>query len=389
VAAVKIAALTASRIPAGAAAEVVAWLDREALGLARARVAAKIGCPDPFDIRERLAREGGHYPGRDGVPLTADLADAILLDAAREADPALLAGLFAGRSPGPRARAVDVSLPVLRFPRERPPPPARVGRVESWSCRDMGDDPVATVRCAIAVPGGVALGSDYGLTLWRDGRFVPFPWPRGARREARRVEAMCVHQGDLLVATSQSLVRWDFRGEPTTRKHGADAEEGWDELRCLLSTGRQLLLGWRTGLEGGEGPGECFALCEAAGVAYAGTGDGGLHVVDGGPLRRLSAGKHLPVRHLAFADGVLHAAAGGQHHRFDGCSWTAAPPEPTAFAVDRWQRLWLVAEGRLYVATREGTVPVPVELDRPWSLAAAGSAVWIGGRERAWRVEVG
>ena len=378
-------------IPGGAPAEVLERLDAEALGLARARVAARLGHPDPFHLRQWLGSATGPVVATPGLPLSPDAADAVLVRAAVEtgADPGLLAGLFAGRPAGAQARAVGAPFPCFRFPRERPPTPVRIGRVDTWSCADIGEPPNATVRAVVAIPGGVALGTDYGLVLHQGGQFRPFPWPEGARREARRVEAMAVHGGELLVATSQSLVRWNFRSDPTVKKHGADAEGGWDELRCMLSSGHRLFLGWRTRLEGGDGPPDTFALCEAAGVVYAGTAGGDIYVVDGGRQCSLAPGRPAPVRHLAYADGRLHAAAGGQHQQFDGVTWRAAAPEPTAFAVDRWARVWSLAEGRLFATTRAGAWPAPLPLDRPWCLGASGDSLWIGGRERLWRVEIG
>ncbi len=389
-------ALPASRFarPAGTPAAIVAALDAAGLGLARARVAARLGNPDPFAVRAALGAlalvgDTIPLPEAEGAPVTPEVADAALVAAAvalGRPEPALT-GLFAGRPPGPAVRAVpvdDARFTALRFPRGEPPPPALIGATESWSVAELGDVAVATVRCIVEVPGGVALGSDYGLTIWKNGRFTPFPWPAGCRREARRVEAMALDRGALWVATSQALVRWDFRGEPTIRKHGADEEEGWDELRCLLAGPNGLLRGYRTRFDGGDAPPDVFALVEVPGGAvYAGTGAGELHVVDAcGPLRSFASGPHQPVRHLAFADGALHVAAGGRHHRFDGASWSSTAPEPTAFSVDRRGRLWSLLDGKVTVATREGTKVVPAPVERPWSLCAAGDRLWIGGRER-------
>ncbi len=381
------------------------FLDQAGLGLARARLAARLGNPGPFAFRAALgvtAASGNTapLPPQGGLPLTPDEADAVLVRAAIAANqPEVgLAGIFAGRPPGPAARAVPVDDPrfgFLRFTRAEPPPPASWGAVESWSTPELGEVPQATIRIALEVPGGVALGSDYGLTIWRNGRFTPFPWPAGCRREARRVEAMAVEGGALWVATSQALVRWDFKNAPTVRKHGPDEEEGWDELRCMLATGGGLLRGYRTALLGVDGEAqralaETFALAAApGGVVYAGTGAGDLFVVGApNPVRTMSPRPHQPVRHLAFADGLLHVAAAGAHHRFDGASWTSAEPEPTAFAVDRRGRLWLLAEGRLFSWTRAGPVPVPVALERPWCLCAGGDRLWIGGRERVWALTI-
>lgn len=390
---------TAFAHPGGLPVAIVEALDTTALGAARARVAARLGNPDPFHFRSALgAAPAEAIAAQAGRELTPDVADAVLLRAAAaRPEPELaLAGLFAGRPPGPRARAVfldDARYTFLRFPRAGPPPPPAWGTASSWSTAEIGDEAVATIRCALALPdGGMALGSDYGLTLWRKGRFEAFPWPAGCRREARRVEAMVMHGGALQVATSQALVRWDFRGEPTFQKHPLDQEGGWDEVRCLHTDGPRLLAGFRTGLTGMPGVAlpEVFALAELpGGVIAAGTGDGALHMLGAPePLARLSSGKHQPVRHLAFADGELHVAAGGMHHRWTGAAWSRAAPEPTAFAADGHGRLWMLAEGRCFVHTRRGVVPVPLVLERPWCLAATADRLWIGGRERVWSLPI-
>lgn len=382
---------------------MIAFLDGAGLGLARARLAARLGNPDPFALRAALGVAvgmggDGVVPANPGAVLTPEAADAVLVRASVEAgvlDPGCV-GLFAGRPPGTRVRGVpvdDARFGFLRFPRGEPPPPAAWGALESWTTAQIGDVEAATVRTIIEVPGGVALGSDYGLTLWRNGSFSPFPWPVGCRREARRVEAMAMAGGALWVATSQALIRWDFRAAPVVRKHGPDAEEGWDELRCLLPVGGGLLRGYRTALMSehaavADGPADVFAMAEAPGGAvYAGTGGGALFVV-GEPVavRSFAARPHQPVRHLAFADGCLHVAAAGAHHIFDGASWTLAEPEPTAFAVDRRSRLWCLAEGKLFSWSRAGPRPVPVRLERPWCLCVAGNRLWVGGRESVWNL---
>jgi hypothetical protein len=266
-----------------------------------------------------------------------------------------------------------------------------VRELQTWTTEAIGDVAVATVRCALPIPGGVALGSDYGLTLWRNQRFEPFPWPRGSRREARRVEAMAVHGKELLVATTQTLYTWDFAGGVQFRRHGPDEEDGFDDLCSLLSANGRLYAGYRTRFEGGEGPKDALSLAvDSAGAVWAGTRAGELWTVDGGgPVRLFADGKPRPVRHLAFAEGALWVAARGALHRFDGASWTQSTPEPTALAVDPAGRLWALAEGRLHVLERGALRPLDVPLERPWSLAARPGELWIGGRERVWRLGVG
>ncbi len=385
-------------VPSGPADQVLDSLDEAGLGLARARIARRLGDPDPFHVRAALTEHAGGaaVDGTTGEPLTPDAADAVLLaaDVARGGAPdPSLAGLFAGRAPGPRTRAVPVDDPHRTWLRWqfRPPRPARVGSVTSWSCAEIGETDVATVRCVHALPGGaVALGSDYGLTVWKNGAFTPFPWPPGARREARRVEAMAVFRGHLHVASSQMLYAWDFGTKVTSQRHGPDEEDGYDDLNALLAAGDRLYAGYRTHFLGGVGPVDTLALAsDPAGVVYAGTRSGELHVVDGGgPIRTFADARPRPVRHLAWAEGCLWVAALGTLHRFDGAAWSAQGPEPTALTVDAEGRLWALADGALHVLAHGALHRVPVPLERPWSLAAVPGALWIGGRERVWRVEI-
>ena len=385
---------TAFAFPAGTASEVLALVDRAALGLARARVAVCLGDPDPFHVRAALAAAvpDARVSGCDGVRLDVDAANAALV----RAGPATpeLAGIFAWSPPGPKVRAVPVDDPAcawLRWQAADAPRPS-IGQVRTWSTAEIGDAAVATVRCAVALSGdGVALGSDYGLTLWRNGQFTPFPWPKGARREARRVEAMAVHGGQLHVGTSQAHFAWDFRDRVTLQRHGADEDDGFDDLLSMVSSGERLQIGFRTRFEGGVGPRDALSLTAGPnGVVYAGTRDGELHVVDGGGPARVFAGtRGRPVRHLAFATGALWVAAAGALHRFDGTSWSARAPEPTALAADAAGRLWALAEGRLHVLAGDALHEVAVDVERPWSLACTPGAVWVGGRERVWRVAVG
>lgn len=382
-------------VPSGPAPAVLETLDEAGLGLARARIAARMGNPDPFHLRAALVGADGAVGGTTGDAVSADAADAVLLaaDAARPTPDPALAGLFAGRPPGPKARAVPVDDPARTWLRwqSRPTRPASVREVRSWSTLEIGDVEVATVRCVEPIPGGVALGSDYGLTLEKGGTFTPFPWPKGSRREARRVEAMAVHQRHLHIATSQTLYVWDFAARVTSRRHGPDLEDGFDDLNALLAANGRIYAGYRSRFEGGDGPLDALSLAaDSAGVVYAGTRSGEIHVVDGGgPIRKFADHKPRPVRHLAFAEGALWVSALGALHRFDGASWTTQTPEPTALAVDPEGRLWALAEGRLFVLVDGALERVEVALERPWSLAAVPGAIWIGGRERVWRVGIG
>jgi ligand-binding sensor domain-containing protein len=280
------------------------------------------------------------------------------------------------------------------------PPPASLGAIERWSTSAIGDHEAATVRAILALPDGtVALGSDYGLTLVRQGAFRPFPWPAGARREARRVETMAHHAGELVIGTSQALFIMDARGNVRSTRHPADDEGGQDELLALYATSGRLLQGWRTRLVGGRGPRDVLAMAQdPAGNVYAGTRSGEVVVVDGTPegaslacIAQLGGERRRPVRHLAFARDALWAAAGGACHRFDGAAWTTvADIEPTAMTVDRAGRLWLLADGGLWSVDgplgRETWLPWDVPVDRPWTVAAAEGALWVGGHGQLARI---
>jgi hypothetical protein len=383
---------TAFAVPSGPARDVLTKLDDAGLGAARAAVAARLGDPDPFHVRAALARTpDAKVVGCEGVPVTGDLASAALVRAG-PMDPGV-AGIFAFAPPGPAVRAIPQDQdgpPWLRWRPTNPSAP-RPSRVETWTTDALGDEAIATVRCIGALPGGgVALGSDYGLVTWQRERFAAFPWPKGARREARRVEALASTDSTLHVATSQALYTWDYRGEPRSRKHGADAEEGYDDVLALHATGDRLLVGWRTRLEGGVGPADtlCFAS-DPNGVVYAGTRHGELHVVDGGgPIRSFVDGKPRPVRHLAWSDGALFVAAAGALHRFDGTRWTTHGGEPGALHVDEEGRLWAVHEGGVHLWWAGALRRVPVTFDRPWSLGSSPGALWVGGVGRVWRIEV-
>ncbi len=430
-------------IPSGTARSVLAELDTAGMGLARARLAARLGDPDPFHVRRWLTtlHPDASVAGHAGRPVTPGALDAALVRAhlaamqlhdqgAEEGGPSSatppppgLAGLFAWSPPGPEVRSVPVPvtgtdgtgapadagrLAWLRWPdAELPPAPdLRDARVDVWTTDALGDTPVATVRCILPLgtDDDVALGSDYGLTLVRGGAFRPFPWPAGARREGRRVEAMAVHAGRLHVATSVARASWDLRGNGTVavQRHPADAEEGFDELQALLAVEGRLVEGWRTRTVGAAGPRDVLSLATTpGGVVYAGTRQGGIHVLDlsgfaatwpSEPVRVFADHKPRPIRHLAHAGGALWVAALGALHRFDGASWStvAGASEPTALAVDAQGRLWALAEGALHVVTGTGTRArmrrVALPLERPWSLGATREALWIGGRERVWRV---
>ncbi|MCB9742479.1 MAG: hypothetical protein H6740_07770 [Alphaproteobacteria bacterium] len=286
------------------------------------------------------------------------------------------------------ARALlSAARPRPASPEPRPPAP-----LQRWSAEAMGLPAPATVRCLLhlAPTGDLALGSDYGMVLWRDGHFLPFPFPDGARRESRRVEAMAVHEGALHVATATSSYTWPFHGQAAGRGRPSDGRGGFDDLRALHSSGGRLLRGWRTHIEGAEGPPECISFATAwAGRVFAGTLDGRLWELDVGEVRRFErGGRPRPVRHLAFFDDALWVAAAGQLHRFDGQTWTSREGEPTALHVDLEGTLWALEAGRLWRAERGGWPrAAELHLGRPWALGSEPGALWIGLKGGAARLE--
>lgn len=276
--------------------------------------------------------------------------------------------------------------PHPSVPTESPP--------ECWSTLQIGDAASATIRCIAAIPGGVALGSDYGLTLYRNGIFEPFPWPEGSRREARRVEAMVLHDSKLYIGTSQSLFVWDFTNPVRWTRHGRDEEDGWDDICCLHSAQGQLYQAFRTRFYGGEGPPDVLSMAtDPSGRTFVGTREGELkilgefsslrHFLDRRPDGR---SKGRPIRHLAWAEEALWVAAQGQLHRWDGQHWRSAPPEPTFLHTDPYGRLWGLGEGQLLRLESGWLRPMKLRLERPWSLCGTQKQLWIGGMERLWRL---
>lgn len=236
-----------------------------------------------------------------------------------------------------------------------------------WTATELGLPARATLRCLLPLPDGLAIGADRGLVLRRGSRFLPFPWPRGARPESR-VEALALHEGVLHVATRRARFQWRLAGPVSGGGMPLDAGGVYDEVRAMASL-EGLLVGWRTHLEGAPGPPDCSAFTRALGHRWAGTLGGELVDLDG-PTRRTLPG---PVRHLLGSPEALLVAAGGCLHRYDGKMWTERAGEPYALA---WHQ-GAVAElrqGRLWLDGR----PRPHALDRPWSLASTEGELWVG-----------
>lgn len=255
--------------------------------------------------------------------------------------------------------------------------------LQSWSSEQLGQPPHATFRALLPIPGGVALGSDYGLVLWRDGAFSPFPFPKGARREMRAVTDLALHDGSLWVATERGHFEWPFSGIAAGKGFPQDGTGGFDDLRALHAAPGRLLMAWRTHLDGGDGPPEGMSFCTAwQDRVFMGTRDGRLHHIDAGPIRTFEhAGKGRPVRHLAYACGHVWAAAAAALWRWDGTTWDATPGEPVAMAVDARDRLWTLGQGRLWCSPfGDWPEPVAVPLQRPWQLTAVDDTLWVGRR---------
>lgn len=321
------------------------------------------------------ARLGVRLDDDDG-----DRQDARLVAAARDARRSLDA-LFAGREPGPRARAVPVDLdadhPAVAGLRFAAPPgvPVRFGAVERWSNAQIGLPDDATPRVFATHGDALAIGSDRGLALWREG-FVPFPWPEGSRRS--RIEALAHADGVLAVATPEAWFELPPDGRVRSRRLPDDGDGGRDDVRVILGHGDRRWVGWRCRFEGGDGPPDVLALTRGAGVVWAGTREGVLHVIDGGPIRTFGDPKRRPIRHLAFARGALWVAVDGGLHRFDGATWSRTDVEPTALHADDAGRLWLVRDGAVHVIADATPAPVPVPVARPWCVHVHAGRLWIG-----------
>ncbi|MCP4808149.1 MAG: hypothetical protein GY913_31165 [Proteobacteria bacterium] len=252
-----------------------------------------------------------------------------------------------------------------------------------WTAEELGLPAPATIRCMLRLSNGdLALGSDYGMVLWRDGHMLPFPFPIGARREMRRVEALAEHDGVLHVATMKGRFTWPFRGEAAGKGLPLDGRGGFDDIRSLHARPDGLLVGWRTHLEGGKGPGDCLCFADFDGGVVAGTMDGRFVQVDGDEIRRFERdGKGRPIRYMAAAFGHVWLAAVEAHHRWDGGRWSSSEVEPYALHTDDAGRLWMLARGGLWVS-EDGSWPrrLDVALDRPWALGSVPGELWVGRR---------
>ena len=242
----------------------------------------------------------------------------------------------------------------------------------------------ATVRTILALPEGkIAAGTDYGLALFDGDAWSEFPYPRGARREARRVEALMLHRDELVVATQKSWFMWDFAERPARSKSlPRDAVGGHDDVRCLFVHDDRLLVGWRTHFEGAAGPPEVLAMTlDPRGALWCGTRFGEVHVLGGGAMRIFADSRPRPVRHLATASGALWAAAAGGLHRFDGLSWTEERGEPTALSAGPRGGLWAIRGGAIQHLGRDNRLKgldILGEHRRPWCLSFGVECLWVG-----------
>ena len=382
-----------------AAPDAAAW--REALAasgltVGRARVARMLDDPDPFPIRAiafeaepaapvTLTDPGGHTLS----PAALDHALASQALATGRSD--IVRTLLAGRAVPPSIRAAllasETQAPLdatLRWPTAPSPGHPLLDAPIRVPTQDLGQPDVATIRALLALPDGrLAAGTDYGLALFDGTAWQPFPYPRGARREGRSVDAMAVHEGVLHVATPKTRYAWTLDA-PQTAVHPLprDDDGGHDDVRSMLASRTGLLMGWRLHLAGAEGLPETLSLTlDPAGHPWGGTRDGRVYVV-GHPStwRRFSAaGKPRPVRYMASAGGCLYVAAAGALHRFDGATWSSRDGESVFLTSDEAGRLWSIRDGRVCVGAG-GAWPEPLALpvERPWCLAFAYESLWVG-----------
>ena len=252
-----------------------------------------------------------------------------------------------------------------------------------WSSEELGLPSPATVRSLLRLDDGrLALGSDYGLALWDGQGFAPFPFPAGARRENRNVVDMAQVDGVLHVATQKGRFTWDGGGEAVGKGHPQDGRGGFDDIRALHAGPNGLLTGWRTHLDGAQGPPECLCFTTWSGQVLAGTIDGRFVQVDGPELRRFERdGKGRPIRYMATAHGRVWLAAVEAHHRWDGERWESNEVEPYALHASAEGTLWMLARGGLW-SSSDGAWPrrLDVRLDRPWALGSLPGELWIGRR---------
>ena len=235
--------------------------------------------------------------------------------------------------------------------------------------------------------GSIVAGSDHGIVLLSDDSIFPAPFPQGSRKEARDVLSLAWHQETLHIATSRGQYTWELEGPVTGRGLPKDGVGGFDDLRCIYSAGDRLLKGWRTHLEGGQGPPEalCFARDDQDRV-YVGTSSGLLTELNGSELEQYRRDGHAsPVRHLAWCQNALWIAAAGALHKRTPAGQDSRPREPLALCSDHLNRLWSIEGNQLAVGQGDWPTPIPVSLERPWCLAASQDALWVGARGGIYR----
>jgi hypothetical protein len=251
-----------------------------------------------------------------------------------------------------------------------------------FSAASLGQPEHARFRCLLPLGGkDIALGTDYGLVLYRQGRFEDFPFPAGARRESRCIESMALHEGQLYVATTRNWYVWDFEGEASGRGFPTDAHGEFDEIRTFFSTPGGLLKAWRSHLEGAEGPADCLCFARSPLAIYAGCRDGALHRLGEGEIHRFKTeGYAAPIRHLAYSDGSLWVGAAGALHRLREGAWQSREEEPFALSVDPQGQLWSAHPSGL--RRSQGDWPTDAggefQIERPWSLAHTEGSTWVG-----------
>lgn len=262
-----------------------------------------------------------------------------------------------------------------------------------WSASELGFPAHATFRVLQALPqGGLAAGCDYGMALYQGGRWRPFPFPQGARREMRAILDAAWLDGTLHLVSERGSFQWS-PGDAQAQGRGLpkDGAGGYDDLRAVHAAPSGLLRAWRSHLEGAEGPPECLSFVTGwQQRVFAGTRDGQLWELGVGPIRSFEReGKGRPVRHLSMGAGHLWAAAAGALWRWDGSTWTRREGEPYALTTDPRERLWSLERGALW-CSELGDPPTPIDwpLERPWQLCASEDRLWIGRRGGIERVVV-
>lgn len=259
-----------------------------------------------------------------------------------------------------------------------------------FSAEELGLPAHSVFRCPCELPDGrVAIGSDYGLVLMTGDRVESFPFPAGARRECKDIQALAWAEGELHVASAKNAYRWDGKGPVRARSFPLDGKGGFEELRTVYAGPNGLIEAWRTRWVCGEetqAAEDILCLARSGDRVFYGSRSGRLGLLSGELIHEFP---DEPVRHLAWAHEKLWIASNGGLHTWTSELKQVGSPEPFGLSVDAKGRLWtLDARGLSLSQTGEPPERLNAAISQPWAIGSSSEHLWVGRRGGVvrWRV---